>query len=1097
MLKLKQILCSIFIVSSLFSYSVLWAQESGKVNVASGQISLKNLIQEIEKQTDYTFVFDNSIPLSLVVSIKGGSENIQVLLRQALGKSDIKYEIVSKQIILRKDPEKSERLITGTVKDEHGEAVIGASVKVKNSTVGTITDMDGNFSLQVPGNAEVEISFVGCMSQQVKVGNKKNLQITLKEDAQNLEEVVVIGYGTQKKKDLTSAIATISTKELSNQTVSNAVAAIQGRLSGVQVTNSGSPGSSPSIRIRGTGSVHSANPIYVVDGMIVDDISYLGPNDIESMSVLKDASASAIYGVRAANGVIMVSTKRGAQTGKIKVDLNAYVGIKKPSHIHEMVSGPEYVTLYNEYMKYTDNEQGMIDPANFTYSNDWFREVLTNSFTCNEDITIRGGNDRSIFSVGVNHLKENGLVESDHYEKLGLRANYEFKINKAVTTGLNLVVSSTKANPISGGLLSSVYKTVPLLPTREQNGGEFANPENVNGFDTMGNNPEATLFYNHQWQNTIKALISGFVDVKLFDSVTLRSTLGFNPSYGSGVNYAPKYEISSRQKHATNDLSKSSSNNMSLSWDNTLTYEKVFAQAHSLKIMVGYSYREAKTNSLTGSAEDIIDIPDINQSYLFLTIGKGSKYTMKVSDSGSRIVQIGYLGRVTYDYKHRYLLNATLRSDASSKFPSHNRRGYFPSVGLGWVISEEAFMKNSGIDFMKLRVGWGLLGNDNIPSNLYQLSTSKGTSIIFGPDQNSGLGSGVSSAVTVNKQFNPDLRWEVVDETNVGLDINFFNNRLATSLDWYYKLTKDAIFATTALGSSGLSSSGVWGNFANILNTGFEFSASWNDRIGDFSYNIGANFTYNKNKVKKISAAGASYYDKGDDTNNIKPLTRTRIGHAVGEFFGYKAIGVFQNQEQIDKTPHMNNTKPGMLIFEDVNGDGTIDASDRTALGNPNPPFIYGFNLGGSYKDFDLNIFCQGVAGNKIYNENRALMTVVRNYDKDFYDHRWTGEGTSNTYPSVVYSAGDARTPNSFFVESGSYFRIKSIQFGYSLPKSALSKLHIEKLRLYLNAENPVTFFKYNGFSPEVSSSDPLMTGVNNGAYPLSSVYSFGINVTF
>ena len=409
MLKLKQILCSIFIVGSLFSYSVLWAQESGKVNVASGQISLKNLIQEIEKQTDYTFVFDNSIPLSLVVSIKGGSENIQVLLRQALGKSDIKYEIVSKQIILRKDPEKSERLITGTVKDEHGEAVIGASVKVKNSTVGTITDMDGNFSLQVPGNAEVEISFVGCMSQQVKVGNKKNLQITLKEDAQNLEEVVVIGYGTQKKKDLTSAIATISTKELSNQTVSNAVAAMQGRLSGVQVTNSGSPGSSPSIRIRGTGSVHSANPIYVVDGMIVDDISYLGPNDIESMSVLKDASASAIYGVRAANGVIMVSTKRGAQTGKIKVDLNAYVGIKKPSHIHEMVSGQEYVTLYNEYMKYTDNEQGMIDPANFTYSNDWFREVLTNSFTCNEDITIRGGNDRSIFSVGVNHLKENGF----------------------------------------------------------------------------------------------------------------------------------------------------------------------------------------------------------------------------------------------------------------------------------------------------------------------------------------------------------------------------------------------------------------------------------------------------------------------------------------------------------------------------------------------------------------------------------------------------------------------------------------------------------------------------------------------------------------
>ena len=295
----------------------------------------------------------------------------------------------------------------------------------------------------------------------------------MKEDAQNLEEVVVVGYGTQKKKDLTSAIATIGGKELSNQTVSNAVAAMQGRLSGVQVTNSGSPGSSPSIRIRGTGSIYSANPIYVVDGMIVDDISYLGPNDIESMSVLKDASASAIYGVRAANGVIMVTTKRGAKEGKIKVDFNAYVGVKTPSHVHELINGPEYVTLYNEYMEMTDNPQAVIDPNNFTTSTNWFDEVLTSTFTCNEDITIRGGNDRSTFSVGVNHLKEDGLVKNDNYERLGLRANYDFKINKSITTGLNFVVSSTKANPAPGSLLSGIYRTSPLLPTREQNGGEF------------------------------------------------------------------------------------------------------------------------------------------------------------------------------------------------------------------------------------------------------------------------------------------------------------------------------------------------------------------------------------------------------------------------------------------------------------------------------------------------------------------------------------------------------------------------------------------------------------------------------------------------
>lgn len=1099
MLKLKQMLGRVFVLLCLFSYSTVWAQSSGNVNIPTGQITLKNLIQLVEKQTDYSFVFDSSINLDHFLSIKQNPKDVQSLMKQAFDGKDVAFEIVGKQIILKyiSRNEKSGKEIAGIVRSESGEPVIGATVRVKNTGVGTITGLDGRFTLAAPANADLEVSYVGCITQNIKAGGKNNIQVILKEDTQNLEEVVVVGYGTQRKKDLTSAIATISTNELSNQTISNAVAAIQGRLSGVQVTNSGSPGSSPSIRIRGTGSVHSANPIYVVDGMIVDDISYLGPNDIESMSVLKDASASAIYGVRAANGVIMVSTKKGVQSGNIKVDFNAYVGVKTPSHVHEMINGPEYVTLYNEYMRYTNNEQGVIDPTKFTTSTNWFDEVLTNSLTSNEDVTIRGGNERSTFSVGINHLKEDGLVKTDKFERLGLRANYDFKINKSVTAGLNFVVASTKANPISGSVLSGVYRTSSLLPARSQNNGEFGNPENVNGFDTQGNNPEASIFYNHQWANAIKAVINGYVDVNLFNSLTFRSTLGFNPSYGNSVNYSPKYEISSKLKHATNDLSKSSSNNMALSWDNTLTYEKTLATDHSLRVMLGYSYRESNTNSLSGSAEDIIDIPDINQSYLFLTIGKGAKYTMKVGDSGSRIVQIGYLGRINYDYKHRYLLNVTFRADASSKFPSHNRRGYFPSVGLGWVISEEAFMKDSGIDFMKLRAGWGLLGNDNIPSNLYQLSTSNGTSIMFGPDQNSGQGSGVSSAVTVNKQFNPDLRWEVVDETNIGLDVNFFSNRLSTSIDWYYKLTKDAIFATTALGSSGLSSSGVWGNFANILNTGIELSASWNDRIGDFSYHVGANFTYNKNEVKKISAAGASYYDKGDDGNNIKPLTRTRIGHAVGEFFGYKAIGVFQNNEQIEKTPHMNNTKPGMLIFEDVNKDGVIDASDRTALGNPNPPFIYGFSLGGEYKNFDLNIFCQGVAGNKIYNENRALMTVARNYDKDFYDNRWTGEGTSNTYPSVVYSAGDARTPNSFFVESGSYFRIKSIQLGYSLPKLALQKIHIERVRLYLNTENPFTFFKYNGFSPEVSSSDPLLTGVNNAVYPLSSVYSFGINVTF
>ena len=1079
-------------------YTVLYAQLSTKINIKSNNPSISELINIIENQTDYTFVFDSSVKLSESVNINKGVYVLENLLKNTFSNyNSLSYKIFGKQIIIKEVKRESFKDIKGNVKDENGEPVIGATVRIKNSDKGTVTDINGDFRLTVEEKDMIEISFIGYMTQNIKIGNSHVINITLKEDSQNLEEVIVVGYGTQKKKDLTSAISTIGKKELANQTISNAIAAMQGRLSGVQVTNSGSPGSSPSIRIRGTGSIYSTNPIYVVDGMIVDDISYLGPNDIESMSVLKDASASAIYGVRAANGVIMVTTKRGAQEGKIKVDFNAYIGVKKYSNMYELISGPEYLTLYNEYMDYSNNPSGKIDPNNFSAKNntDWFNEVLTSTFTCNEDITIRGGNERSIFSVGLNHLKEDGLVKNDNYERLGLRANYEFKINKNLTTGLNLVVSSSKANPANYLALHNCYSTSPLVPTSKNNDGVLANPNDINGFDTQGGNPEARIYYNHQWQNSVKAVINGFVDFKFFKNFVFHSTLGLNPTYISSVSYSPKYDVGANLKNPTNNLSKSKSDNMALSWDNTLTYEKTFANDHSLKLMVGYSYREAKTNTLSGNANDIIDIPEINQSYLFLTIGKGADYTMSVSDGGSKIVQIGYLGRINYDYKHRYLLNATLRSDASSKFPANNRRGYFPSIGLGWVISEEPFMANSGIDFMKLRAGWGLLGNDNIPSNLYQQTTSNGTSIIFGPEQNSGLGSGVSHAVTINNQFNPDLRWEVVNETNIGLDMNFFSNRLSTSLDWYYKLTQDAIFATTAIGSSGLSSSGVWGNFADILNTGIELTASWKDHIGDFSYNVGFNFTYNKNEVKKISAAGASYYDKGD---NMTTITRTRVGHSVGEFFGYKAIGVFQNEEQIASTPHMSNTEPGTLIYEDVNKDGVIDANDRTALGNPNPPFVYGFNIGGEYKNFDFNIFCQGVAGNKIYNSMRTQMYSVRMYDKDFYDHRWTGEGSSYDYPSVLISAGDPRICNSFFVESGSYFRIKSIQLGYNFSKNILSKLKIEKLRFYLNAENPFTFFSYNGFSPEAVSSDPLLSGVNsNGSYPLSSIYSLGVNVTF
>lgn len=989
--------------------------------------------------------------------------------------------------------------VKGKVTLPNGESLPGVNIVIKGTTTGTTTDVDGNYAIMANSGSDVLVfSYIGFVSKEVPINNQSTINVSLSSDEKILSEVVVVGYGTQKRKDLTSSIGTIESSVIANQSIGNAMAAIQGRLAGVQITNNGTPGSSPSIRIRGTGSIYNAAPLYVVDGVIVNDITYLGPNDIDNITVLRDASASAIYGIQAANGVIIVTTKKGANDGKVRVSFNSYVGSKKASKILDMASTPEWITMYNERMVYSGTPDKQLDPTQFTTNTNWFNEVLTSSTTTSNDLNIQGGTKLSSFNIGVNYLKDNGLIQNDNYKRLSLRVKYDYTINKNISGGLSLVGMSANTNPASGGLLLQAFRAIPLFAPRNDQ-GNFTDPSNINGFyPDVQNNPAATLFYTNNWNNTLNTFANAYLNINFLKGFEFRTTLGFNPTFTKAINYNPKYKVSNNQLNTFNNLSKTTSTNINLTWDNTLSYTRSFEDKHNFKFMVGYTYRENTYDYLNGVANDIVDLPEINPSFLFLTIGKASTTsTLVASDGGSRYTQLGYMGRINYDYNGKYLVNVTMRSDASSKFPASNRRGYFPSVGVGWVLSEEKFLKNiAQINFLKLRAGWGLLGNSNIPSNLYQLTTSNGTPVIFGPDQNSGTGA-VSPSINIKTSFNPNLKWEVVDETNIGFDLTAFSNAFTASFDWYYKLTRDAIFATTALGSTGLNSGGVWGNYANILNKGVELTLGYHKQIGDWGYRIDVNGSYNHNTVKSINGGGATYYDRGDDANNIQPLTRTMVGGSVGEFFGYKAIGVFQNQAQIDATPHLQNTLPGHLIFEDVNKDGVIDAKDRTAIGNPNPPFTYGLNLGINYKNFDFLFFCQGVKGNKIFNENRLLMYTTKNYDQAFYDNRWHGEGTSTTNPSVLVNPGDARTVSSFYVESGSYFRIKNIQLGYTVPKSILDKIKLERLRIYANAENPITIFNYNGFSPEVSSSDPLLSGVNNGVYPLSSVYSMGINLSF
>lgn len=1085
-----------------FNPSTAIAQDK-RITIHAVNEPLSNVLTDLSKQSDYKFFYsDNVTDPTMRVTINATDQSLKDVLEQIFKGKGIGFQLKNKQILLFNkkpvsDPNVENRdlhKVSGKITDDKGEPIIGANVIIRNSGKGTITDTDGHFQLEVPARATLQISYIGYESKEI-AANTPVINIHLKESNRSLEEIVVIGYGTQKKKDLTSSIATVSGDDLANLSVSNAASALQGRMSGVQIVNDGSPGGNPSIRIRGTGSIFNTDPLYVVDGMIVDNINYLGPNDIENISVLKDASASAIYGVRAANGVIMVTTKKGTKDGSLKVFVNSYAGVKSPSRLVKMADGSQYVTLYNEKMNYLGSASNQVQYSTFNTSTDWFDQVLTSSFTNNDDISIQGGTDKSSFNVGVNYLKEDGLIKYNTYEKLGMRANYDFKLSKYVQAGLNVVITSANSKPTNGDLLVQAYKGLPIMAAKDAN-GKFVDPTSLPIAVGQSSNPAATLYYNYQWNNAYNGIADFFVDINLLKYFTFRTTLGVNPQLSRYVSFTPIYNVSSFQQSTTNSMSKSRNDNLNTSWDNTLTFEKTFARDHNVKVMGGYSYRIKNADALNASATGLVDLPAINQSFLFLSLGKTDTYAVQASDGGSKMVQIAYMGRINYDYKHKYLMNLTMRADGSSQFPSNNRWGYFPSVGLGWVISQEPFMQDiKSINFLKIRAGWGMLGNDNIPANIYRpmVDNSDYRSVIFGPDQNSGNG-GVSHAATVTQSYNPNLKWEVSKEANIGIEATMLSNRLTATFDWYRKMTTNAIFATTALGSSGIDPNGVWGNYADILNTGVELNVGWQDKIGDkFSYNVNANLTYNKNRINSISAAGASYIDWNFSDTPV--ITRTTVGHSIGEFFGYKAVGVFQNQAQVDATPHLPGTIPGDLIFADTNKDQKIDASDRTYLGNPNPPFIYGLNLGAKYANLDVNLFCQGVAGNKIFNTNRMLRYQTENYDRDFYNHRWHGDGTSNSYPSAVMS--NPTTPNSFYVESGSYFRLKSVQLGYTLPASLTKKAGIEKVRLYLNAENPLTVFNYHGFSPEVISSSPLSSGVDRGVYPLSSIYSFGVNLVF
>lgn len=978
--------------------------------------------------------------------------------------------------------------VTGTVMDSANETLPGVSVKVKSTNQGTMTDYAGMYSLtDVAPDAVLVFSYIGYASKEVSVDGRSLIDITLEEDVAKLDEVVVIGYGTAQAKDLTAPIAVIKGDEISSIPTSSPMAAIQGKVPGVTILNSGTPGAGPKVRIRGTGSFGSSDPLYVVDGMFYDNIDFLNNDDIQDMSILKDASAAAIYGVKAANGVVIITTKKGRHNEPAHISYNGYVGVQTVTKRLKMANAHEYATMLQEANSTAYNPiiQGAIDAfggnmstLQFGADTDWYDELLRDAVMTNHSLNISGGSERATYSVGMSYLYQDGIMNTDNnYSRLNFRAQLDYDATSWLKVGFSGVFSQSDQQLPNAKAWQVAFNAPQFFPVYDDRRGDdvfpvkYASPEQV-GINNNIYNPVATANYYNSLNKTNQYLANFYAQFNILpDKLNFKTSYGKDYSTIKGRVFTEPYYVGLNQQVTNSSLTKSVTTYENWSWDNVLTYKDKFGQ-HGVGAMVGYSMRQDRFSKLEGS---VSGVPTGKDEYWYIV--NGDKETATSTDDGTRYRSQSVFARLNYDYAGKYLFMFTFRADGTSKY--QEKWGYFPSVGGAWVISSEDFMQNQKVfDYMKLRASWGKLGNDNV-------AASDGFASVI-----SGLAaSGVFGSTTYpgfkNTTYFSWLKWEVVTETNVGLQFTTLGNRLDVDVDWFYRQTDNAvIYPLLPFENRTLA-----GNYGTIENMGADIQATWSDRVGDFKYYVTANGSFLRNRVKSL---GGKNIIKGGQTANI-------VGEKMNSFYGYKVIGVYQNDAQIAADPIAKayNLQPGDLIYQDVNGDGQLNGDDQMALGSYIPDFTYGISLGFNYKNFDFSLSTSGSVGAKLYNRKRALhyQSAYYNFDHDQFVDRWHGEGTSNTNPSAaaLMNSYTTQNTNSYFVESADYFRIQNIALGYTFKNIKMGNYKMPSLRMSLNADRPFSFFKAHSFTPELS--DPQ--GWDTEVYPLASTFTFGLQIDF
>ena len=1020
--------------------------------------------------------------------------------------------------------------VSGTVVfDDDGEPVPGATVRVRASGVAALTDAAGKFDIKAVTGDVLEVTFVGLKTAEHTVNATTGIVIRMLSEQSVLDEVVVVGYGVQKKKLVTGANLNVSGDLVQKQNQVNPLQALQGQAAGVTIlSTSGQPGAGMKVNIRGLGTIGNSDPLYVIDGIPGGDISVLNPADIQSIDVLKDAASAAIYGAQAANGVVLVTTRSGGK-GRGQVSFDSYVGVQNPIRLAPMLNAQEYKTIMNEQALNSGAALIDFDGMSGLADTDWLAQMFVkNAATQNHSLNISGGSDVSSYAISFNRIDQEGVVGGkaiSNYQRYGFRVNTEHKLYKEVLkVGQHLNFNYIRNNGISVGnqynnTLRGAFITSPLSPVFSDN-NKYNSPYNDTSDSPWYNgdgNPYGQMMTNSNNRNDSQRLMADlYGELQPIRNLRIKSVFGINYYAGEYRSFQPLYRFSVysfNENHTTTGQSMSKGH--TLTWTNTASYDFSVGTDHHFDVLLGMESQRYQGTYLSASNWNLLSqFDDFAYAYLDNTTGKahldadGNVVETRGIGGGPENLyrRASYFGRVGYNYQEKYMFNATLRADGSSKFARGNRWGYFPSFSAGWVLTNEDFLAGngiSGLDFLKLRLSWGQVGNQSIDDFQFAspINTSTGFSssdpaafYVFGTSKTNVPGAYPS------RLSNPDVRWETSEQTNLGVDAHFLNSRLELYADYYIKTTKDWLVQAPILATAGAGAPYI--NGGDVKNTGLELSLLWKDKSGDLGYRVGANGAYNKNEVGNIPTEdGIIHGPTGQLFDNSDEFYRAQNGLPIGYFWGYKTDGIFQNTAEIEawksagKGILQPEVKPGDVRYADVNGDGKIDASDKVNLGVGMPKFVFGFNMGLDYKNFDFSVVANGVAGNKIVQSYRNHANKQANYTTAILQ-RWTGEGTSDRIPRVTETNVNWQFSD-LYLQKGDFLRISNVTLGYDLSK-LIKWEYLSQLRLYVQAQNVFTFTRYDGMDPEIGyGTSGWVSGIDLGYYPRPKIYLVGLNVKF